>query len=81
MSSDEDDFMSDKYLLLAEQHTDAKLRRDKVEAQKFDTKIKNSDKLANINKPMVKQSKIEQVMFERIEEAMNTKIGSDNKGY
>lgn len=51
--------MSDKYLLLAEQHIDSKLRKDKVEALKFDTTIKNCDKLKLLNKPMVKQSTIQ----------------------
>jgi hypothetical protein len=45
---DEDDFMSDKYLQLAERDVDAKLRKGKLEEQKYDTKVKHSDKLKDV---------------------------------
>jgi hypothetical protein len=45
---EEDDFMSDKYLQLAERDVDAKLRKGKLEEQKYDTKVKHSDKLKDV---------------------------------
>ena len=45
---DEDDFMSDKYLQLAERDVDAKLRKGKLEEQKYDTRVKHSDKLKDV---------------------------------
>jgi len=33
------------------------------------------------NKPQIKPGTIRQVMFERLEEGLNTKLGKDNKGY
>lgn len=76
--------MSDKYLQLAERDVDAKLRKGKLEEQKYDTKLKHSDKLKDVmesQKTMIKPSTVRQVMFERLEEGMNTKIPADNKGY
>jgi|LauGreDrversion4_2_1035121.scaffolds.fasta_scaffold630679_2 hypothetical protein len=45
MSDEEDDFMSDKYLVKAELEVDSKLRRGKIEEQKYDTKLKHADKV------------------------------------
>jgi hypothetical protein len=52
--------------------------------QKFDTKTKNADKINAVldsQKTYIKPGTIRQVMFERLEEGLNTKIPKENKGF
>ena len=76
--------MSDKYLLQAELEVDAKLHRGKLEEQKFDTKVKHADKVKLVLESqtrVIKPGTVRQVMFERLEEGLSTKIPKENKGY
>ncbi|CDW73437.1 UNKNOWN [Stylonychia lemnae] len=84
---DEDDFMSDKYLVTAQQ-LDQNIRKDKIKAQKFDTKIKNADKLKDDKRLDICQENVEitrhnmkHQMMIKVHEGLETKITSENKGY
>lgn len=73
--------MSDTFLLSAKEH-DEKVRKQRMEQQRYDTKIKNADKLkAESDKPYIKPSTIRQMMFEKLEEGLMTKIPKENKGF
>lgn len=84
--------MSDKFIKEAEA-IDQKVRRDKVEEVKYyDTKRmkfcerpktkEDSNSTSSIaDKAYLKPGKLEQIMFERLEEGLHTKIPKENKGY
>eukprot|EP00347_Sterkiella_histriomuscorum_P011093 403373781 len=93
---EEDDFMSDKFLLNAEL-IDQNIRKDKMQKQRFDTKIKNADKLKHVvpvdnsekrldilnesNEPEITRHNIKHQMFQKLQEGLQTKISKENKGF
>ena len=49
---------------------------------RYDTKLSNADKLKILaEKPYIKPGTINQMMHERLEEGLHTKIPKENKGY
>jgi len=79
MESDEEDFMSDNFLVAAKQ-LDEKVRKEKLDRQLYDSKTKKADRLKS-DPVFIKPTTISQMMVERLEEGLATKIPKENKGF
>ena len=78
-SSDDDDFMSDKYLAGAREH-DEQARKQKLGQQVYDSSVKKADRL-KADAPFLKPGTVAQMMHDRLEEGLATAIPKENKGY